>query len=84
MWLDFKDDSGMDWMINTDHVIAIRVDKTELHVLLSTDLTPVSRHVVPIRSFANDREAAEMLRRIRDALHEGAQVFSIRSEHVGV
>ncbi len=84
MWLDFKDESGMDWMINTDHVVAIRVDKTDLQVLLSAALVPTSGQVLPVRSFANEGQAADVLRRIRDALHEGAHVFSIRPEHLGV
>ncbi len=83
MWLDFKDEAGTDWMINTEHVLAIKVDKNLLHVLLPVALPPESGQV-PIRAFATEGEAAAMLRRIRDALHEGAQVFTIRVEHVGV
>jgi len=77
MWLDFKDTSGMDWVINTDHVLAIRLDKTALHLLLPFVLSSTSGHILPIRSFATEEEAAMMLGRIRDALHEGVRVFTV-------
>lgn len=83
MWLDFKDEAGMDWMINTEHVLAIRVDKNAMHVLLPVALPPESGQV-PVRVFATEGEAATTLRRIRDALHEGAHVFTMRAERVGV
>lgn len=77
MWLDFKDTSGMDWLINTEHVLAIRLDKTALHLLLPVALSSTLGHTLPIRSFPTEEEAANVMRRIRDALHEGVRVFAV-------